>query len=375
MPTSPFAPRIIISGGGTGGHVFPAIAIADAFRKKYPSAEILFVGALGRMEMERVPKAGYKIVGLPIRGLKRSLSFANFGTLFYLLKSFWLVRRILANFQPHVAIGVGGYASFPVLWIANKRGIPTLIQEQNSCAGLANRWLAKGTNTMCVAYQGMERFFHRQRVVITGNPVRQALCSLPQRSEALSSFRLTDRPTLFIMGGSLGARTINEATLAYLDSLLSSSINVIWQTGKYYYEEIKKLLPQNLPDGFVVQPFFEEMNRVYAVADLVISRAGALAVSELATVAKAVVFVPSPNVTADHQTYNAQACVAVGGAVLIADDRARKQMIPVALNLLQSPEKCIQMGKELHRMAFPKAAEHIVSEIERLLKKDDETKK
>ncbi|HWZ21245.1 MAG TPA: undecaprenyldiphospho-muramoylpentapeptide beta-N-acetylglucosaminyltransferase, partial [Cytophagaceae bacterium] len=330
--------RIIISGGGTGGHIFPAIAIANAIKEVHPNAEILFVGAEGKMEMEKVPQAGYKIVGLPVAGFQRKLTFKNFLFPFKLLSSLLKARNIVKEFKPDVAVGVGGYASGPLLYAASTKGIPTLIQEQNSYAGVTNKILSKKAKTICVAYQGMERFFSKDKIVYTGNPVRKDILEYKsKKQEGLQFFGLNENVnTIFIMGGSLGARTVNKSVIANLDMLVEAGVQVIWQTGKFYYKECLEVVSKINSDKIKVLEFINDMNLAYAVADIVISRAGALSISELCLVQKPVILVPSPNVAEDHQTKNAMALVEVNAAQLIKDDQAERVLVPAVLKLLQN---------------------------------------
>jgi UDP-N-acetylglucosamine--N-acetylmuramyl-(pentapeptide) pyrophosphoryl-undecaprenol N-acetylglucosamine transferase len=363
--------RIIISGGGTGGHIFPAIAIANALKEMHPDTEILFVGAEGKMEMEKVPQAGYKIIGLPVAGFQRSFTLKNFLFPFKLIKSLWKAKNIVKEFKPDVAVGVGGYASGPVLHSAAMMGVPTLIQEQNSFAGITNRILSQKTKTICVAYTGMEKFFPPGKIVYTGNPVRKDILEYKsKKEEGLSFFGLKDIHTIFIMGGSLGARTINKSVLAHLDMLLEAGVQVIWQTGKFYFKECKELVEKKNTDKIKVLEFIKDMNLAYAVADIVISRAGALSISELCLVQKPVILVPSPNVSEDHQTKNAMALVDVDAAQMIKDEQAERVLIPAALKLLQNKEKQIIYCTNIGKLGKPYAAKEIAEEVLKLVKSE-----
>ena len=364
--------RIIISGGGTGGHIFPAISIANTFRKRFPEAEILFVGADDRMEMEKVPAAGYRIVGLPVSGFDRAHLANNIRVAGRLLKSLKLAKKTIREFKPDIAVGVGGYASGPTLWMAASLGIPTLIQEQNSYAGVTNKLLAKKAGKICVAYEGMEKFFPADRIVVTGNPVRQDLEEASdKREEALKFFGLSpDKKTILVVGGSLGARTINRSIQGDLDKLFASDVDVqvIWQTGRYYHEEALKHLKAYRGMPIWCSDFITRMDYAYAAADLVLSRSGAGTVSELCLVAKPVLFVPSPNVAEDHQTKNAKALEAKGAAVVVPDAEARTAAMRRAMELLSDKEALRTMSENLEKLARPDAAERIVDEIEKVMK-------
>lgn len=344
------SPRIIISGGGTGGHIFPAIAIANAIRSRRPDARILFVGALGRMEMERVPAAGYEIEGLPVAGFDRKRLWRNFGVLLKLRRSLVRARRIVKDFKPDVAIGVGGYASGPMLKAAQRAGVPTLLQEQNSYAGVTNKLLARKADRICVAYPGMERFFPADRIVLTGNPVRAEVLADRDKEKARHTFGLdADKATLLVTGGSLGARTLNESMLAALDRLVEAGVQLIWQTGKVRAEEWKKGAGSR--KGIVVTTFISNMADAYAAADLVISRAGAGAISELELLGKPSILVPSPNVAEDHQTKNARALETRGAAVLVPDAEAADRLVTEALALLSDRNRLHKMGIAAKEMA------------------------
>lgn len=365
------SPRIIISGGGTGGHIFPAISIANALKQLMPSAEILFVGALGRMEMERVPQAGYSIEGLPVRGFDRKNIFKNIRVVFDLLRSMIKARKIIRTFRPDVAIGVGGYASGPLLRAAAAKGIPTVLQEQNSYAGVTNKLLAKKAAVICVAYDEMERFFPASKLIKTGNPVRGDLLMMPSRApEAYHYFGLSsEKPTLLIIGGSLGARTINHSVIAGLERLANSGVQVIWQTGKLYSVEARETSKQYHSESLVVTDFISRMDYAFSVADLVISRAGAGTISELCLLAKPVILVPSPNVAEDHQTKNAMALVNKEAALLIKDSEAREKLISTALQLIGQQEKLIQLSKNIKSLAEEDSAGRIAEQVMKLLKR------
>ena len=367
--------RVIISGGGTGGHIFPAVSIANALRELNPSVEILFVGAEGRMEMQRVPAAGYKIVGLPIRGLYRPLwRPANIGVAIDFFKSKRLAKKTLREFRPDVAVGVGGYASSATLNAAYELGIPCLIQEQNSYAGLTNKTLAKKAEKICVAYEGMERFFPKERIILTGNPVRQGLLD-PNltKTEATAIFNMEpDLPTLLIIGGSLGARTVNESVLNNLELIARSQVQVIWQTGGYYYNNIQETLTQKgRPSNLYVTDFISRMDQAYKAADLVISRAGASSISELCLLGKPSILVPSPNVAEDHQTCNAMALVNRDAALMVRDAEAVEKLIPLALNTVTDSEKLKTLGENAYKMAFKNSAKIIAEEVLKLANKTE----
>lgn len=357
--------RLIVSGGGTGGHIFPALSIANAVKAKCSDAEILFVGAENRMEMQRVPSAGYRIIGLPVSGFDRKNLLKNIAVLWRLMKSRHKARRIIRDFRPHVAVGVGGYASGPTLKEAGAMGIPTLLQEQNSYAGVTNKLLAKQANCICVAYEGMERFFPKEKIKLTGNPVRQNLLEANiTRDEAMAAFGLdTAKKTVLVVGGSLGARTLNESMLRAWDMLKDTDVQFIWQTGKYYYEDItKQLQGRELPSVHVCD-FISNMDAAYAVADLVISRAGAGSISEFCLLGKAVILVPSPNVSEDHQTKNALALVNKGAALYVKDVNAPSELIPLALDAVKDEAKLTQLSDNIRNLAFHNSAEVIADEV------------
>ncbi|MDE7089146.1 MAG: undecaprenyldiphospho-muramoylpentapeptide beta-N-acetylglucosaminyltransferase [Prevotella sp.] len=364
--------RIIISGGGTGGHIFPAVSIANAIRELRPDAKILFVGADGRMEMQRVPQAGYDIKGLPIRGFFRPLwRFSNIGVAIDYLKSKRMAKNILLEFKPQVAVGVGGYASSAALGAANSLGIPTLIQEQNSYAGLANKKLAKRASKICVAYEGMDRFFPKEKIMMPGNPVRQSLLQSEMiREEALATFGLSsDKKTILLVGGSLGARTINESVLQHLEKIESSDLQFIWQTGKYYSEQIAADLKQKgRPKNLVVCDFIADMAAAYRAADLVISRAGASSISEFCLIGKPVILVPSPNVAEDHQTKNALALVNRDAALYVKDAEAKEKLIPLAITTVSDEAKLKLLSENVLKMGLPDSARIIAEEVLKLAK-------
>lgn len=361
--------RLIISGGGTGGHVFPAIAIANAFRERHPDADILFVGAEGKMEMVRVPEAGYKIIGLWIAGIQRSLSFSNLTFPFKLIASYFKARRIVKDFRPHAAVGTGGYASGPLMLAATGMRIPTLLQEQNSYAGLTNKRLAAKVQRICVAYPGMETYFPKEKIRMTGNPVRKDILDVSaKRPAALHHFGFSDTDrTLLVLGGSGGARTINESILAGLDQLIGANVQVIWQTGKVYYESVKAQVADKDMRKVRLYDFLKEMDLAYAAANVVVSRAGALSISELCLTRKPSVLVPSPNVAEDHQTKNAMALVKEEAACMIADKDARVQLTKEVLDLLGDARRCERLSERIGTLGRPEAARDIVTEIEKLI--------
>ncbi|MBQ1973341.1 MAG: undecaprenyldiphospho-muramoylpentapeptide beta-N-acetylglucosaminyltransferase [Paraprevotella sp.] len=361
--------RVIISGGGTGGHIFPAISIANAIKAKNPDAQILFVGAEGRMEMQKVPAAGYEIKGLPICGFDRKHLWKNISVLYKIWKSRRLAKNIIKKFKPMVAVGVGGYASGPTLNVAAGMNIPTLLQEQNSYAGVTNKILAKKANKICVAYEGMSRFFPKDKIVLTGNPVRQNLLSSTySHEEACQKFGLNpSQPTILIIGGSLGARTINESVLANLDIIKNSGVQFVWQTGGFYYTEIlEKLKECGQPENLVVTDFIAQMDAAYKAADLVISRAGASSISELCLLGKPSILVPSPNVAEDHQTKNAQALTDKHAALLVTDADAPKHLISLATRTVKDKDLLKLIKDNTSKMAFGNAAETIADEVLKL---------
>lgn len=364
-------PKIVISGGGTGGHVFPAIAIANAIMAKQANAEILFVGALGKIEMDKVPQAGYKIIGLDIQGLQRKFSLENLKFPIRLLKSLWKASSILKDFNADVAVGVGGYASGPLLYMASKRNIPYVIQEQNSYPGITNKLLAKKASKICVAYENMEVFFPIEKLMLTGNPVRSELLNIKGlREQALQFFELdASKKTIFITGGSLGARTLNESILQYIDEINASDVQIIWQTGRFYYSTIVENAARKFNGRVKIFEFISSMDMAYAVADIIIARAGAGTISELCLVAKPVILVPSPNVAEDHQTKNAMALVKNNAAVLVKDVNAVQELVPTALKLLQNNSQMIALSDAIKKLAMPNAAEIIADEVLKLVKR------
>ena len=361
--------RIIISGGGTGGHIFPAVSIANAIKEQHPEAEILFVGAEGRMEMQRVPAAGYQIIGLPVAGFDRKHLLKNISVLIKLMKSQIKARRIIKEFKPDAAVGVGGYASGPTLKVAGSMGIPTLIQEQNSYAGVTNKLLAKKACKICVAYEGMERFFDKEKIILTGNPVRQNLLNQQMsREDAIRSFNLDPtKKTVLIVGGSLGARTINNCVLNGLDQIRQSGLQFIWQTGKFYINEAKEKVGQaeNYPMLHTTD-FITDMAAAYSAADLVISRAGAGSISEFCLLGKPVILVPSPNVAEDHQTKNALALVAKDAALYIKDAEASEKLLKTAIETVQQPETLKKLSTNIAKLAFKDSANTIAEEVWKL---------
>ena len=359
--------RVIISGGGTGGHIFPAVSIANAIKVIRPDAKILFVGAQGRMEMQRAPAAGYDIEGLPIRGFLRPLwKLANINVAIDYLRSKHMAKKLLRSFKPQVAVGVGGYASSAALGAANSLGIPTLLQEQNSYAGLTNKTLARQAAKICVAYEGMERFFPAEKIMLTGNPVRQQLLETTiTREKAICSFGLDpQKKTLLLVGGSLGARTINESVLQHLDLIRQcNDIQLIWQTGKYYSAEIAERMKGKELPNLVVTDFISDMGAAYKAADLVISRAGAGSISEFCLLGKPVILVPSPNVAEDHQTKNALALVNKQAALYVKDKEATMLLLPLAIDTVKDAAKLTSLSENILKMALPDAAEIIAKEV------------
>lgn len=382
METKNSKPRIIISGGGTGGHIFPAVSIANAIKELRPDAEILFVGAEGRMEMQRVPDAGYKIIGLPVAGFDRKHLWKNFAVLMKLARSQWKARRIIKQFRPQVAVGVGGYASGPTLKTAGMMGVPTLIQEQNSYAGVTNKLLAKKACKICVAYEGMEKFFPAEKIIMTGNPVRQNLFGHSvSREEAVRYFSLDpSKKTILILGGSLGARTINRTLTAGLDIIRQNpDIQFIWQTGKIYIDQVRDVITTavgeavhhphiNAIPNLYVTDFIKDMANAYAAADLVISRAGAGSISEFCLLHKPVILVPSPNVAEDHQTKNALALVDKDAAIYVKDVEAQEKLLPVALATVKDSGKLKELSNNIAKLALPDSATIIAKEVLKLIK-------
>lgn len=361
--------RIIISGGGTGGHIFPAISIANAIRELEPDVDILFVGAEGRMEMEKVPQAGYRIVGLPVAGFSRSLTPKNILVIFKLIKSLFKANQIVKDFKPQVAVGVGGYASGPILKAAQRKGIPTLLQEQNSYAGVTNKLLAKKAKAICVAYEGMEMYFPAEKITLTGNPVRQDIENITvTRNQGLEHFGIeANKKVLLVLGGSLGARTINQSLLASLDLIKNRpDIVVIWQTGKLYHQTVKEALDNNPVENIRLYDFIARMDLAYVSADAIISRAGAGTISELCLVARPCILVPSPNVAEDHQTRNAQALASREAAIMIPDSQAKEKLVKVAFELLDNPEKQKKLSENIARLALRNSAKTIALEVLKL---------
>ncbi|MFK8044060.1 MAG: undecaprenyldiphospho-muramoylpentapeptide beta-N-acetylglucosaminyltransferase [Crocinitomicaceae bacterium] len=361
--------RVIISGGGTGGHIFPAIAIANAVKAKYPNCDILFVGAEGKMEMEKVPQAGYEIVGLPIRGLQRKLTLSNLSFPFKLIASLWKAKRIVRKFKPDIAIGVGGYASAAIVRMAASTGVPTLVQEQNSYPGITNKWLAKKAKTICVAYDGLERFFPKEKIIKTGNPVRNEVVQIAnKKDEALTHFGLKpNKKTLLVVGGSLGARTINNSLKANIQSLIDADIQVIWQCGKFYFEDLKPLQAQLPSETVFINDFIFKMDLAYAAADYIVSRAGAMSVSELCLIGKPTILVPSPNVSEDHQTKNAMALVDAEAAILVKDADAQVELIPEIIDLHKNVDQQMSFSRQIKTLGIDNAPERIVEEIEKII--------
>lgn len=363
--------KVIISGGGTGGHIFPAIAIADTIKQKYPDAEILFVGAEGKMEMEKVPKAGYEIVGLPIRGIQRKLTLKNLAVPFKLIASLMKAKKLVKKMKPDIAIGVGGYASAATLRVASKQKVPTLIQEQNSYPGITNKWLAKRAKTICVAYDNLERFFPAEKIVKTGNPVRNEMVEIEgKREEAAKHFGLSpNKKTVLIIGGSLGARTLNNSLKKDIEKLIEKDYQVVWQCGKFYINTLRESLSDEiLNSGNVyLSDFIFKMDLAYAMADVIISRAGAISVSEVCLVGKPVILVPSPNVSEDHQTKNAMALVNVDAAVLVKDTEATNKLVDEAISLLSDQNKMNALSENIKKLGISDAADRILTEIEKLI--------
>ena len=360
--------RVIISGGGTGGHIFPAVSIANAIKAQRPDAKILFVGAIGRMEMQRVPAAGYEIKGLPICGFDRKNLLKNIKVLYKIWKSQRMAKQIIREFKPQVAVGVGGYASGPTLNKAAAMGIPCLIQEQNSYAGVTNKLLAKKAEKICVAYEGMERFFPAEKIILTGNSVRQALLDATiSREEAIKAQALDPaKKTILLVGGSLGARTINESVLQHLDLVRSSNVQFIWQTGKYYSAEIAKRLQGMEIPNLKVTDFITDMGAAYRAADLVISRAGASSISEFCLIGKPVILVPSPNVAEDHQTKNALALSTKDAAIYVKDSEAPSTLLELAVKTVNDEARLKSLSENILKLALPDSAKIIADEVIRL---------
>ena len=363
--------KIIISGGGTGGHLFPAIAIANALRRLEPAAEILFVGADGRMEMQKVPEAGYDITGLPVAGLVRGASVRNIHVAWKLFRSMLKAGKIIKRFRPDVVVGVGGYASGPVLKQAQRRGIPTVIQEQNSYAGVTNKLLAKRAERICVAYEGMEKYFPKEKIMLTGNPVRLPYNNLKAlKAEAMEHFRLKPgMPVILVLGGSLGAGTVNSSVGGGLGQIEASGVQMIWQTGSHWYDRMRDLAEEKGVTRIVVTGFINRMDLAYAAADIIISRAGAGTISELALVGKPIILVPSPNVAEDHQTHNAMALVNRDAALLVRDADAEKELITTALALVNDSAKRSRLSENIRRLAIKNADEVIAREVLKLVRR------
>ncbi|WP_352421312.1 undecaprenyldiphospho-muramoylpentapeptide beta-N-acetylglucosaminyltransferase [Proteiniphilum sp.] len=364
--------RIIISGGGTGGHIFPAISIANAVKERWPDSDILFVGAEDRMEMERVPAAGYKIIGLPVAGFDRSHLLKNFSVLLKLFKSMRKASKIIMDFKPDITVGVGGYASGPTLRAAAAKGVPTLLQEQNSYAGVTNKMLAKKATTICVAYEGMEKFFPEKKIVLTGNPCRQDLIiSEENRSQGYAHFGLDPaRKTILMLGGSLGARTLNQSIIGAFPKLAGADdLQVVWQCGRYYYKEMQQLQTEGkVPPNVHLLDFVSRMDYAYSVSDLIISRAGAGSISEFSLLGKAVILVPSPNVAEDHQTKNAQALVDKDAAIMVTDPEAPAVLFDKAIALVRDDELLAKFSGNIIKLAQHDSAKRIVDEIEKIIR-------
>jgi len=365
--------KIIISGGGTGGHIFPAISIANELRERLPETDILFVGALGKMEMERVPAAGYRIVGLPVMGFPRKPSFKMVTFFLKLFQSMRLANRIIADFKPDVTIGVGGFASGPVLKAAVRKGVPAVLQEQNSYAGVTNKILSAKVNKICVAYPNMERYFPAEKIVLTGNPVRRNLIeTIINKEEALEYFKLiSEKQVVLIVGGSLGARTLNESVMDDLELIRETDVQIIWQTGSYYYQEMLRRLGSNCPDNLLPMEFVSRMDLAYSVADVVISRAGAGTISELCLLGKPSVLVPSPNVAEDHQTKNAQSLVDNQAALLIKDVDSKEILLKETFKLLADKPRLKSLSENIKKLGRPNAAKDIVEVILEVVKRKD----
>ena len=357
--------RIIISGGGTGGHIFPAIAIANALKKLDPATEILFVGAFGRMEMEKVPAAGYEIIGLDIQGIQRGSIMKNLQLPIKLVKSVFKALKIIKDFKPNAVVGVGGYASGPLLYAASIKGIPYLIQEQNSYAGITNKWLGKKATKICVAYDGMDKFFPAKNIIKTGNPIRKESVAIAgKRVEALESLKLSaDKKTILVTGGSLGARTLNNSIMAGLDKIIAADVQVLWQTGKFYYKSIIEKLGEDYNPNIRIMEFVNRMDMAYAGADVIISRAGAGTIAELCVIKKPVILVPSPNVAEDHQTKNALALVHDNAAIFIADKDAETTLVYKAIQLLNDTDEKKILSNNIGKLALPDADEVIAKEV------------
>jgi len=360
--------RIIISGGGTGGHIFPALAIAGELKNRFPGADILFVGAKGKMEMEKVPAAGYKIIGLPVMGLPRKPGLKMFKFLAMLFKSNREARRIIREFQPHIAVGVGGFASGPLLQAATRKNIPTLIQEQNSYAGITNKILGKKADKICVAYENMANYFSSDKIIFTGNPVREGLLNQnPGRQAAAGYFGFNaDDKIILIIGGSLGARSINNAVLKNINLIGESGVKVIWQTGSFYFDEMVRKTSENKPENLQIHKFINRMELAYGAADVIVSRAGAGTISELCIAGKPVVLIPSPNVAEDHQTRNAMALAKKNAAIIIKDEEIDRNLFITILELVNYEVRLNQLSENIKKLAKPDATKRIVDEIEKM---------
>ena len=365
------AKRVIISGGGTGGHIFPAVSIADALKMLAPGTEILFVGALGRMEMEKVPASGYKIIGLDIQGFQRKSIWKNILLPIKLIKSVLKARSVIKEFKPHAAVGVGGYASGPLLYVAGQMGLPYLIQEQNSYAGITNKWLGKKAERICVAFGGMDKFFPADKILLTGNPIRKASVAIEnKREEAVASFGLSSsKKTILVTGGSLGAGTLNKSMKAGLDKIIAADVQLIWQTGKFYYKSIIEQLGEKPHPNIRIVEFLNRMDFAYAAADIIISRAGAGTIAELCVIKKPVILVPSPNVAEDHQTKNALALTNEQAALLVTDAVAEQELTDRALALINDAEQCRQLGENIGQMAMPDADKVIAKQVLEIARK------
>lgn len=365
--------KVIISGGGTGGHIFPALSIANALKEIDSEIDILFVGAIGRMEMERVPAAGYPIKGLPVAGLKRSLSLSNLALPIKLWKSIRGASKIIKEFNPDVAVGVGGYASAPLLWSAGRKGIPYLIQEQNSYAGLTNKLLGKKASKVCVAYDNMDRFFPADRIILTGNPIRKEInkVTAEDRAEGIKFYNLDpEKKTIFIVGGSLGCGTLNKTMKSWIESgTIDNNCQIIWQTGKYYKSDIDEFMKDRDIPNVQYHDFIKRMDLAYAAADVIVSRAGAGTISELCVTCKATIFVPSPNVTEDHQTHNAMALVNKNAAMIVKDDEAVEKLPGTIMELVNNPSKIAELEKNIELLGKKDAAQVIANEVLKLIKK------
>jgi len=361
--------KIIISGGGSGGHIFPAVAIANKIKEKYPNSDILFVGAEGKMEMEKVPQAGYKIIGLPIRGIQRKLTLKNLSVPFKLISSLWKARKIIKEFKPNVAIGVGGYASAATLKMAAMAKVPTLVQEQNSFPGITNKWLAKDAKKICVAYDGLDRFFLKSKLVKTGNPVRNEVVQIEgKRDQAFEFFGLDKtKKTVLVIGGSLGAGTINISFKEHITQLIENDIQVIWQCGKGYIKNLSIFNNELNSDLVYLSDFIYKMDLAYAAADVIVSRAGAMSISELCLISKPTILVPSPNVSEDHQTKNAMALVHKNAAILIKDNEAKEKLINQVIELVSDNETKNSLSANIKKLGISDAADRILKEIESIV--------